>query len=229
MDPCNIDASIGIESLPNISAYEYAPAWPRILGVDRFEATAEVAANLVDAAAAIIKVTAWSNGCYGTRTWDTTSIPVEVPEPGQVFEDKTNLNGFSYLPTYNCASLPHFAIGLPTLHTLEAPVDWAYTETGPGDLAIIRLLARGLDPAVEGIAEGHWMIGLGAARDVVFDSAEALDVLGADEPVALHVNGGEGPLLISRASAVVEAYANQYNSEMTAYRATPVNYDRITT
>lgn len=216
----SLAASIGIEKIPDISSYTYASAWPRIFGIEKVDIIADLEPQTARAAAAIIKVASWANGSLSKRTWDVTSIPAEIPQPGEIFEDKTSLSGTSRLPTYNCASLPHFAVGLETLHTIKSPVEWSYNDASPEDPHILRLVPTDQDPCSTSIATGHWMIGLGIAEEVV-DSPEDLE-LGCGEAIVLHVNGGDGPLLISQASAVKEFYAAQCKTDMTVYQAVPL-------
>lgn len=214
-------ASLGVESMPEVTPYRYASAWPRIFGVEPVDLTVEMEPGLVKAAAAIIKVASWANGYLDRRTWDTISTPLECPEPGEVSVDDTALGGVNRLPVYNCVSLPHFAVGLETLHTLASPIGWVYEEAEPDEMGIVRLLEKGRDPNTEDISEGHWMVILGRSGEVVVDSPQALEVLGSGEKLSLHVNGGDGPLLISVATAVVDFYAHQCGTEMSVYRAIP--------
>lgn len=103
------------------------------------------------------------------------------------------------------------------MNSEAASIGWEYPRIG-----ILRLVIEDQEPHVTTIDEGRWIIGLGVVAEIMPDSPEALEILGPIESVSLHVNGGDGPLLISRSGAVAEFYANQYDAEMRVYLAVPM-------
>lgn len=216
-----VDNSLTVESMPGVSEYAYAPAWPRMFVDRKLDATADLPPDVVAAAASVIKVASWSNGFINERSWDTETVPAEVPPPIEWFANPDSISGQSSKPIYNCVSLPHFAIGLPTLHALESPIEWSYVPTTDASPGIKRILPADVDPQLAELADGHWMIEVGIAGQIMPDSTEALVVLNPNRRIVMHVNGGDGPLLLSPVRAVTDFWENQFRSDIVVYDATP--------
>lgn len=83
-------------------------------------------------------------------------------------------------------------------------------------------MPTGTDPHEAALSDGHWMIDVGVTGEIMPDSPHALERFGATERVALHVNGGDGPLLLTQTAAVVEYFDYSFPEGIVVYDASPV-------
>ena len=200
LDFTSSEVQVGIEAMPTITDYKYRPAWPRFIDhEDFFTFLLQAQHENLLAAASILKVTQWANGSLIRRRWDVDTVPADKPAKRVVFNDPNAFDGVGALPVYNCASLGHFAAGGKELRALGETQGWSFEPTGLDHVGIVRLLDADIDPEYAEMSDGHWLVGLGLSNDV-FDAPHAvINHVGSDEPFVMHVDGGDGPLVLGHA------------------------------